>query len=341
MKLATGCALNVKQLLRNFPVQKLKFSYKVNRDKGLPNGRVTIIEDIFTYHFYLVVRDIIENNTVFHLPLVGKRKARIEPFTFDEEAFKIRRKAGYWENLDYIASDFKMYGIQLVLCGNRTPRYKRIYINKTYENEIVENVNKGMTYGGGRDRKIDDYFDSIMDKYEGITKRDIRLILNYCWRQYYMFVSRGCDILIRSKRFITYTGYLKHDSIKWFHSYIRKLSLKIRWLNKTNKKKKWDGYYYFSLSDDQYKETFGKNENKKGKRLSKFTFTDVWLYTYYDECSLRNFHHKYICRIPYHTWIKNCLHFDKLTTSKAELITIREPLKFKDILVSENEYDLL
>lgn len=341
MKSALGCAINTSELLRNFPLHKLKLDCKLTVKLIKRTTRLDLVSRIFKYCFKLVINDIIENNITFNLPLVGKKKARIEPSIFEGDYFNLMYNLGSYEGLDYIASDFKMYGIQFVMAGNRTPRRRRVYISKAYKDKIIEKANQGFVYGGGRDTVIQDYFDKIMEKYKGVTKQDLRTILNYCWRQYYMFVSRGCDILIRDKELYTYTGSLKYDPKQWFDVYRIKLALKIRWLNKTNKDKKWDGYYYFVLSEDQYQKTFGRREKKRGRPLHKFTFENVYLYTYYDECSLRNFGYKYICRIPYKTWIKNCLHFDKLTTSKAELITIREPLKFKDILISENEYDLL
>nr|DAR62396.1 MAG TPA: hypothetical protein [Bacteriophage sp.] len=46
-----------------------------------------------------------------------------------------------------------------------------------------------------------------------------------------------------------YIGFLKKDSIKYYKYYIKKLARKIRILYK-RMKIKWDGYYYFALTED-------------------------------------------------------------------------------------------
>jgi hypothetical protein len=60
-----------------------------------------------------------------------------------------------------------------------------------------------------------------------------------------------------------------------------------------------------------------------------------------EECKLKQFSRKYIFRIPYISTIKMDFYLKELITDKAELIITREPLKFKDILVSTNEYEIL
>ena len=60
-----------------------------------------------------------------------------------------------------------------------------------------------------------------------------------------------------------------------------------------------------------------------------------------DDCKIQNSGYKYIFRIPYISEISLQFFVPELITNKAELIITRQPLKFKDILVENNNYELL
>ena len=64
------------------------------------------------------------------------------------------------------------------------------------------------------------------------------------------------------------------------------------------------------------------------------------MYEILDECRLNEHSKKYIFRTSFISPIKLKYFVAKLEAN-AELIEIRSPLKFKDILVNDNEYDFL
>ena len=100
MKIALGCAINTSELLRNFPLHKLKFGYELSVKYTKYRGRIKLVARIFKYCFQLVLEDIIENNVTFNLPLVGKKKARIEPQVFEGDYFNLMYNLGRYEGLD-------------------------------------------------------------------------------------------------------------------------------------------------------------------------------------------------------------------------------------------------
>ena len=65
------------------------------------------------------------------------------------------------------------------------------------------------------------------------------------------------------------------------------------------------------------------------------------MYEILDECLISESNAEYIFRIPYITKVKPMFYIQELKTNKAQLIITREPLKFKDILVSSNKYDCI
>ena len=128
---------------------------------------------------------------------------------------------------------------------------------------------------------------------------------------------------------------MRRDALKHFEYYIKKLSIKLRVLYK-RKKIKWDGYYYFALREDQYQHYLSQI-NKRGRPRKIFDFGKVMLYKIRGECELKQHSCKYIFRVPYGIDVGYTLLKD-FKTDKAELILIREPMKFKDILTTNNKY---
>lgn len=188
-------------------------------------------------------------------------------------------------------------------------------------------------------KTVKDYYNDMYKLFPDVPKEDVRRALNYGWKCLYLYNSRGADTIIKDKSFWCYIGYLKKNSLDYFSYYIKKLALKLRILYQ-RKKIKWDYYYYFALDDSQYKDYISQ-KNSKGRKRKKFTFHKVVLYQILDECKIRDSGKKYIFRIPYITNIGFTIYRDTLITDKAELIIEREPLKFKDVLITDNEYDVL
>ena len=188
-------------------------------------------------------------------------------------------------------------------------------------------------------KTIKDYYEQMYQKFPDVPKQDIKRIIQYGWKQIYLLNSYGGDTIVRDKNFWCYIGHLKKDSLEYFKYYIKKLALRIRVMYK-RKKIPWDGYYYFALNNIQYQD-YINSKKKRGRPKKHFIFTNIMLYQILDECKIAQHEKKYIFRIPYLTTIRYQFFIKELKTDKAELIIERNPLKFSDILVSNNEYDVL
>lgn len=188
-------------------------------------------------------------------------------------------------------------------------------------------------------KTLKDYYEQMYKMFPEVPKEDIKKILNAGWRTFYMYNTSGGDVIIKDNNFWCYCGYLKKNSIDFFKYYIKKLSVKLRILYKRYKIK-WDGYYYFALSDSQY-ENYLKQQNKRGRKRKIFKFEKIFLYQILDECKIRESHSKYIFRIPFISNLGFTHYIKEISTDKAELIINRNSLKFKDILVNDNKYEFL
>ena len=185
-------------------------------------------------------------------------------------------------------------------------------------------------------KTVQDYYDTICKEYPTIPEQDIKRILKFGFKSLYLHNNYGADVLLQRNGFWFYCGKLMNDSVEFFKYYKRKLATKIRILYKRNKVK-WDGYYYFGLTQSQY-DNYLKQKNTKGRPKKYFNFGTVVLYKIYDECSITESNKVAIFKVPmiYDTY------FIKLEkdykTGSAELLEVRDPLKLSDMLLSNFKF---
>lgn len=340
MNYALGCAFTLGEMLINFPYKKLQITCKDCKAITGDNHRDLLVKRVFKESIKLVIEDIIENNVTFWLPLTGDKKCNMHMKRVSGEEFKNLRKGGKWKNIDFTKSMFSGYEIRFFMLGKRTPRVKTIYINKSYRERIAQRTNEGVQYGDGvNDKTLKDYYSTIYSMFPSIPKVDIERILKFCWKSLYLHNSYGGDTLLQDKDFWFYIGNLKKDSLEHFYYYIRKLTVKLRVLYK-RKKFKWDGYYYFALSNTQYQK-YLEQKNRRGRPRKYFKFGTVYLYQILDECKINEHYKQYIFRVPFISLLKTKQFICDFQSDKAELIIQRQPLKFADISIYNNEYECL
>lgn len=335
MKYALGCAFNLPDMFMNLNLKRLDITCDECGKLIGDRHRDRLAQRIFKSCFKLVIEDIVKNNVTFWFPLNGIRCCNMHMARVQGKDFQRLRRAGKWRDVDFIKSFFTGYEIRLFLLGKRTPRVKTVYLNKLYRDQITVNTNNGKNYGDSKnDTYLKDYLKNIYKLYPKVPKRDIQIILKFGFKSLYLHNSYGGDTLIRDNDFWCYIGKLKKKPLDHFYYYIRKLTVKLRVLYK-RKKIPWDGYYYFGLTDKQY-------QNYLSQRRKKYIhFYNVVMYKLYEECSINEFNRRYIFRIPYITYFNYKIFNKELVTNEAELYQEREILKFKDISVYDNKYEIL
>lgn len=184
-------------------------------------------------------------------------------------------------------------------------------------------------------KKISDYYEQLYELYPGVPKKDIERILKYGWKSLYLHNAYGGDTLIRDNDIWCYIGMLRKDSLKHFSYYIKKLTIKLRVLY-NRKKIEWGGYYYFALTDSQY-ENFLLQHNSRGRKRKTFDYGNQVLYKILDECRINEHYRKYIFKVPFISDMGFRIYKENFKSGEAELLETREPMKFKDILVNNND----
>lgn len=188
-------------------------------------------------------------------------------------------------------------------------------------------------------KQYTDYLEQLQYKFPLVDPKDIKRILRFFLKSLYLSCTYGGDVFMKDKDLWCYIGHLRKNSLIHYNYYIQKLCKKLRVLYK-RKKIQWDGYYYFALSNDQYKNYLSQKKSR-GRPRKYFKYGTVMLYKIKGECELRNYNKKYIFRVPYNLSLGLTLLIRDFKSDRAELIQVREPMKFEDILTTNNKYGIL
>ena len=142
-----GHAFNGKDLFMNFPVEKLKMTKQQCIDIYSDGNKRDLAEQIFMKSVEMVVNDIIDNNTHFKFPGIGRTQAYMYMKRTEGKKFKKAFKNGKWNDVDFIMSNFSGYQLALSMQSEkRLPREKPIYLSPKDKQRIIDNTNEGKQY---------------------------------------------------------------------------------------------------------------------------------------------------------------------------------------------------
>lgn len=144
MNLKTGYSFNASELFTNFNIKHITTNHKVLKEKYKTREKREIAVKVFLYAIYLILLDIIENNTTFVLPT--SRRAQIQMAAVTDERFKTARKNGKFRDVDFIESNFTGYQLEFYYKKKEYFKRKPIYVDSRLKNKITENTNKGVKY---------------------------------------------------------------------------------------------------------------------------------------------------------------------------------------------------
>lgn len=184
-------------------------------------------------------------------------------------------------------------------------------------------------------KSIKDYYEIMKQRFPEVDPKDIERIMNFGWKSLYLCNSYGGDTIVQDDNVWMYTGYLRNNSLEHFKYYIKKLAKKVRILSK-RRKIPWDGYYYFALSEEQY-QNYLSQKNKRGRPKKKFNYGNCFLYQLQKECEIKEANCRYIFRVPMISTTGYRNYIQDFISDKAELILVRDPLTFNDLINLKNK----
>lgn len=180
-------------------------------------------------------------------------------------------------------------------------------------------------------KRINDYVESVHKKFPELTEDEIKRILVYGWKMIIQYVSAGNDVCFGLGDKFVFIGKLYNNKLAQFRAYCKKLATRIQYMfNRTYSK--WDGYYYFARSENQYLDYLAQSKKKKK------VFKDVFLYKLLEELKVREPSQQYIFRLNEDKTVWFRKYYKEIVTQNAELIITRDSLTYKDILTSTHKY---
>lgn len=178
---------------------------------------------------------------------------------------------------------------------------------------------------------VNDYVDSVHEKFPELTRDEVKRILVYGWKMIIQYVSAGNDVSMITNKEFMFIGKIPINSLSAFKNYCYKLSKRIAYMFKRTNSK-WDGYYYFVRTENQYKDYLSQSKRKYK------VFKNVKLYKLLEELKVRHPLERYIFRLNEDNTGWMTKYYDEIKTKNAELIIVRDSLNMKEVMTSENKY---
>lgn len=335
---ALGHAFNAKQLVESFDINKLHFNTTLCKQLTGHTKRRDLVSTIFRTTLFLIIDDIINDSINFKCP-----GCRLPTYLYmkrvEGNAFKQARQRGRWFDIDLLESNFSSAMLVFDSQKKGFRKTRNVYLDSNRRDKIIEKVNSGFVYTNIKEREVDYYIPIIMEKFPGISKKDINYILSGCFKLLYLHIVYGVDVLLKmsTPNSFAYFGFLTNNSLLFYSYYSKKLYRKILYTLKKRKIPHGE-YFYFTLSEKDYEQYIKtKLEHPKQKI---FAFENIMLYAFKDLCYVKQRQHKYFFKVKYQHQF-NTIFFTNVKLKNIELYNIKEPCKFKDILVDNYEYEYI
>lgn len=253
---------------KEFTITKLQ-KQDLNMRKG--DEIESIFGKIFFDFFLYVLKDIIINNITLKIPTIGAF-ADIHMRCVDKEEFAAGRQKGKYQDIDFLASNFKTYRPTVYRYSSQDSTKiwtTDIILDKQLQKELSDQINNGKVYYETTPKSINDYLEEFQYLYPSIKISLLKSIISYGWRQ----VSSNCKYY-RDMYFSDEVNSIYIGNVETFSGnkpevfYRRKLRKRLVRLFKT-KNIKWDGYYYFCITRKEYNYYYRPTiKNKRKMRMS-------------------------------------------------------------------------
>lgn len=219
-----------------------------------------IASEIFTYCLYMILLDVINNNSIFVLPLYWGRYAELHLKEISEERFKELYNRGCFNEIDYVLSNFTAK-VPVLTYKKRNGFYKDmpIHLYGRFKQDLI-NCSESQFSNRCETKTIDDYIEKVKNRYTYINIQSIKKILNYGFNTIFRLIVKGADVRIKNDIYSFFCGKTFYDDEER-KKYIRhKQIIKLRMTYKY-KCIDYNGLYYFGLTENEY-EKFNENNRK-------------------------------------------------------------------------------
>lgn len=291
---------------------------------------------VFKMSLEKVIDDIIDKGIQFQFPNTGQDQSYLCLERISGEKYTKLRKRGALKDFDPIETDFNAYRIEFKIeRPNGTVYSVPIHLDRRRSQRIAKLASQHKIKVG-RVKTYQDYYDYMASKLPTVSTKDIYKILRYGYNSFRLHLSYGGDIFITSSSgFLLQTGKIYTNWALMFQYVLDKMRIKSRVLYR-RLHYLWDGYSYFSLSNEKYLAI--KDDYNAGKVVD---FGEVALLKCYDEAIATSFNRVALFRVRAGSEETRFLSMEHLVTDKAELIEIFHDWTWDTIRLSNRTYQTL
>lgn len=226
--------------------------------------------EVFAEFVIFLIKEVILNNLTLSIPTVGAYcNLHMKPVEGDE--FKKYRQQGKFLDINFLVSGFKAYKLVLTRYRSRDSSISfdtDIALDPALQKELSEQINKGKQYYDSIPKKLDDYISEFWYLYPKASLKFLKSFIRFGWIQIFYHAKKFRDVFIQTKNHYIYIGNIIALSGFKPETYYRRLMRKKLEKLFVTKNIKWDGYYYFCLSQNEYRYYF--NPTEKMKKLRQY-----------------------------------------------------------------------
>lgn len=277
-------AFNSKELFYGYkkPVTKQDLQSLGYYIKGVEKEEC--LGEVFAEFVIFLIKEVIVNNLTLAVPAIGAY-CTLHTKPIEGEDFKKYRQQGKFLDINFLISDFKAYKIVLTRYRSRDSSIffdTDIALDPGLQKELSEQINSGKQYYDSIPKKFDDYISEFWYLYPKASLKFLKSFIRFGWVQIFHHAKRFRDVFIQTKNHYIYIGNIETLSGFKPETYYRRLMRKKLEKLFITKNIKWDGYYYFCISQQEYKYYFKPTENMKKLRRYNSCRANTTKYFFFD-----------------------------------------------------------
>lgn len=198
----------------------------------------------------LMITDILSGNGRFSL--TAGNTSFIEMFKLSKDLFiKNKKKSNKTlKDQDPFKSNFCGYIPRIIVNRRGFNKGYPIRINNKLKKILSDTVNSGCRFNNYTIKTYKDYIDLVHSHFDKLHKESISYILRFICNKIYVMTFNGHEVQYSYKP-VGLSFFIKGNTKKDYNL-IERMLKRIRYLSKFNIYK-FDGYYYFSLTEERHK----------------------------------------------------------------------------------------
>jgi hypothetical protein len=141
------------------------------------------------------------------------------------------REVGRFQNIDFIGSDFTGYAIRYYFKAKSYQKSFQIYLGSDLKKKFLDKINSGEVFYSIKDITIYDIIDEVYEKFNELTKLEVKNIVLHGFRRMHSAIKFGCAITLTTTKYgncYAHIGSISLNIKKQIKDYSKRRDRKLR-----------------------------------------------------------------------------------------------------------------